>query len=153
MSRSKRQISEPPKGGLLAQQFHLVQSLIFLFLMSDIGSYHFFIMPYSGYKISTRPEMLTNKVSSSFSVNSRYIDRTFTLDESNHLKNSLFRRNADQHVNMIHHQMPFLYSALLLFRQLVKHLPQVRLWLAIQHLPSTLRDKHHMVLTLPPRVT
>ena len=58
----------------------------------------------------------------------------------------------DHHVHVIGHQMPFLDPALLLLRQLAKHLPKMPPQLPVQRLPAALRDEHHVVFALPLRV-
>ena len=41
----------------------------------------------------------------------RDANRAFALDEADHLGNRVFRRDRDQHVHMIGHQMAFLDPA------------------------------------------
>ena len=77
------------------------------------------------------------------------MNRTLTFDESDHLRHGVLGGNRDQHVHMIGQQMPLLNPAFLLPGQLSKHFPQMFSQLQIQRLATTLRDKHHMVFTLP----
>ncbi len=52
-------------------------------------------------------------------------DGALTFDEANDLGDRILGRNGDQHVNMVYHEMPFQYFALLLSGKGPKHLPQM----------------------------
>ena len=71
------------------------------------------------------------------------------LEVAEHLRNRVLRRNAQQHVDMIGHQVPFLDSTLLLPRQLVEHLPQVPAQLSVERLAAIFRNEHNMVFAPP----
>ena len=43
---------------------------------------------------------------------SRYVDGTLPFDESHHLRNRPIRRNRQQHVHMIDHQVPLQHFGL-----------------------------------------
>lgn len=81
------------------------------------------------------------------------MDRAFPLDETHHLRNRIFRRNRDQYVNMIRHQMPLQDLALLLARQPVKHFTKMFPELPIQHFPPIFRYEYNVILALPTGVT
>ena len=71
MSRSKRLLGPltrprslgPPEGGSSAPQIHLLQTLVFLFLLLDVLAYYLGVSSYCGYEISPRPEVLAYEVS------------------------------------------------------------------------------------------
>src|ERR1700722_5800220 len=58
------------------------------------------------YERPARPEALSNEVALVFPVSPCQVYRALSLDEANHLRNGVFRRDRDHHVHMIGHQMP-----------------------------------------------
>src|SRR5690606_24823464 len=97
-----------------------------MLLIPNVLPNHFFVSTHGGNEVASRPEMLTYKVTALLTVHPGHVDRTLALDKSNHLRNSIFRWYRYQHMHVIRHQMAFFYRAFLLFRQLAKHLPQMR---------------------------
>ena len=75
-----------------------------------------------------------------------------TLDIPNYLRHRVFRGYRNHHVHVIRHQVPFLYPAFLLLRQLAKHLSKVLPQLHVQRLSPALRNEYHVVFALPFRV-
>ncbi len=72
-------------------------------------------------KIAPCPKLRSGKVSHlSFYILS-YPYRTLSFQESDNLRYRILRRYRNQHVNVVGHQMPLLYHALLTFCQIVKH--------------------------------
>src|SRR5262245_16478648 len=65
-----------------------------------------------------------------------------TLDEADHLRHRVFRRDQDQHVHVIRLQMPLLYPAFLLRGQLVEHFPKVLSDMPKKRLHPTLCNEH-----------
>jgi hypothetical protein len=51
-------------------------------------------------------------------------NRTLALDEADHLRNRVFRRDRDHHVDMIWHEVALLDPAFLLQSQLAEHIPR-----------------------------
>ena len=94
-----------------------------------------------------RPEVLTHEVVLSLPVNPE-MDRAFALDEPDHLRYRVLRRNRDHHVHMIRHQVPFFDLRLHLSRELVEHLGEIPAKLQIQRLPSTFRDEYDVVFAV-----
>src|SRR5712664_1284224 len=84
-----------------------------------------------------------------FSVYTGQMDRTFTLDEPDHLRNRVFWRNRNHHVNVIRHQMTFFDPAFLLLCQLAKYIPEVPPQLPVKRLPAALGNEHNMIFALP----
>ena len=93
--------------------------------------------------------MLTYIVPFPACVHPRYMDRTFPLDESNHLRYCIFRRYRYHHMHMIRHQVAFLDQALLLPRQTMKDLSHPLANLTKQYLLTVFRDKYDVLLRLP----
>src|ERR1700682_2130038 len=77
------------------------------------------------------------------------MDRAFTLDVPDHLRDRIFRRNRDHHVNVIRHEMAFFDSAFLLQRQLTEHLAEMPSQFPVKRLPTALGNEHDMVFALP----
>jgi hypothetical protein len=139
-------------GGQLAPQVDLVQALVFRFLLPDVVTNDRLISAYRRPVISSRPEMLPDKISLLLSVHSRQVNRAFALDEPHHLRHRVFGWNGDHHVHMIWQQMPFFDPTLFLHGQFTKDLAQVLPQFPLQCLAPALRDKHHMVFALPLRM-
>jgi hypothetical protein len=53
------------------------------------------------------------------------MDRALPLDEPDHLRHRVFRRDGDQHVDMVRQEVALLNATLLLLRQPAEHLPEV----------------------------
>src|SRR5438094_4394022 len=61
----------------------------------------------------------------------------------------ILRRNPDEHVDMVLHHMPFQDGAPPLPGQLTQHRPKKAPDLAIQRFLPSLRDKDHVIFTIP----
>jgi hypothetical protein len=77
------------------------------------------------------------------------MDRTLALDKPDHLRDRVFRRNRDHHVNVIRHEMAFLDLALLLQRQLTEDLAEMPSQFPVKRLSAALGNKHNMIFALP----
>jgi hypothetical protein len=80
------------------------------------------------------------------------VDRTLALDIPDHLGHGVLGRDRDQHVHVVHDQVPFQNLAFLPLGQLAKHLPKVLSQLLVQLLAPTLGDEHDMVFAFPFRM-
>ena len=98
------------------------------------------------------PEMLTHKVALALPIDPREVDRAPALDVAHDLRHRVFRRNRQQHMHMIGHQMPLLDLQFLLKRQFAKHFAQMSAKLLVQGLASAFRNENHMVFAGPYRV-
>ncbi len=72
-------------------------------------------------------------------------NRAFALDEADHLGNRVFRRDRDQHVDMIGHQMAFLDPAFPPPGQVVEHGPEVLLDFPEDRFLPVLRYENRMI--------
>jgi hypothetical protein len=72
-----------------------------------------------------------------------------SLNKTNDLRNSIFRRDRDHHVNMVGHQMLLLDPALLLFSQFSEYIPKILPQPNVQRLASALGDKNNVVFAVP----
>lgn len=95
MSRSKRlngvanaaeDVFEPPEGVELAPQPHLLESLIFLFLVADVLTDGRLVATHCRDKIPTRPIVLPNQVTLVFPLYPRQMNRALTFDETDSLR-------------------------------------------------------------------
>src|SRR5215813_2672795 len=117
--------------------------------MLDIRANLLLLKTNRGHRIPARPEALPIKVSLSSPKLSSNGDGTLALDIANHLGYRIFRRNSDQHVDMVLYHMPFHDGAPPLPGQLTQHRPQKCPNLAVQRFLPPLRNKHYMVFTIP----
>src|SRR5215471_3971369 len=117
--------------------------------MLDRGANLLLLKTNRGYRIPARPEAFSMKVSLSPPKLSRNGDGTLALDIPNHLGHRILRRNADEHVDMILHHMPFQDGAAPLPGQLTQHRPKKTPDLTIQSFLAALRDKDHVIFTIP----
>src|SRR5215470_8578165 len=117
--------------------------------MLDIGANLFFLKTHRGHRIPSRPEALPIKVSLASSKLSRNGDGTLALDIPNHLSHRILWRNPDEHVDMVLHHMPFQDGTPSLPGQLPQHRTKKAPDLAIQRFLPSLRDKDHVIFTIP----
>ena len=69
-------------------------------------------------EISSGPEMPPHETPLSLSGHPTQMERTLALDESDHLRHRILRRDRYQHMHLIHQQAAFLDSPFLLLGQL-----------------------------------
>jgi len=80
--------------------------MIFLFLVANVLPNRRFIPTYGRDKVSRRPEAVANVVLFPLAVNPCQVDRALALDEANHMRHRMFRRNRDHHGDVIRAEMP-----------------------------------------------
>lgn len=68
---------------------------------------------------------------------------------SDHLRDDIFRRYRNHHVNVILHQMPFFRSPFLLRLKLAETLPEVLPLFPLQNLPPILGNENDVISALP----
>src|SRR4030095_8014667 len=117
--------------------------------MLDIGAHLLFLKTPRGYRIPSRPEAFPMKVSLPSPKLARDGDGTLPFDIANHLGHRILRRNADEYVDMILHHMPFYNGAPTLPGQLTQHRTKKAPNLAVQRFLPPLRDKDHVIFTIP----
>ena len=76
-------------------------------------------------------------------------DRTLSFHEADHLRHGIFRRNGNQHVDVIGHQMAFFDLAFAPPRQFMEHVAQTLLDHAENRFLAVFRDENHMIFALP----
>jgi len=100
-------------------------------------------------EIPSGPEVLPDEVALPFPVHTGEMDCALPLDEPDHLGHRILRRDRDQHVHMIGHQVPCLDLRLFLRGQPAEHLAEVPPKLQVQRLCSALRDEDDVVFCSP----
>ena len=130
-------------------QLQLFESLVLLFLIADVLANRRLVSAHRGNEVPPRPEVLADEVPLPLAVHPRQVDRTLPLDETDHLLHRILRRNRNQHVDVIGHQMPLLNPALLLRGQFSEHLAQMAPQLLVQRPAAALGDKHYVIFALP----
>src|SRR6266851_2099908 len=150
---SKYPPAEPGALGIgpleAAPQIHLVQAVVFSLLISDVLPYHRFVSTYGRDEVSSCPEVLPHKISLLLSVYTGQMDRALALDETDHLRNRIFRWDGNRHVNVVGHQVPLFDPTLLLLRQLPKHLSEVPPQLRVKCLLAAFGNEYNMIFALP----
>src|SRR5258708_29104485 len=108
--------------------------------MTDVLATDRLVRPHRRDEVPSRPQVLTNEVPLLPHEGSSDMNRALPFDVPNGLRHRVLRRNRDQHVYVVSHQVPFLNSAFPLFRKRPKHRPEVPSKFSIEHLSSALRD-------------
>ena len=120
-----------------------------LLLRTDVLRNHLLVPAYRAYIVTTGPEMLPGKIPVPPEIIPRNPDRALAFDVSHDLRDAVLRRNSDQHVHMVHHDMPLENPAFLLGGEFAEpfaeYLPQV---VHYRFLP-VFGDEYHMVLAFP----
>src|SRR5574338_138078 len=114
MSRSKRLVGvanaaphdmRRRAGGRSSPQTELIQPLVLLLLVLDVLADHGFIAADRRYEVPAGPEVLPHEVALALPIHPRQMDRALALDEADHLRNRVLRRDRDHHVHVVGHQV------------------------------------------------
>jgi len=87
----------------------LIYTTILFLLVSYVLSNYLLISTHCRYEISPGPEMLTYIVPFPSSIHPGYMDRTLAFDKSYDLRYRIFWWNRYHYVDVVGHQMTFLY--------------------------------------------
>jgi hypothetical protein len=71
------------------------------------------------------------------------VDRRFPLDKAHDLRHRVLRRNGEEHMHVIRHQVPLFNATFLLLRQRTEDLPAMPPQLMTERFPTILRNKHN----------
>lgn len=126
---------------------------IFLVLISDVCPDHLFVESNRGYKITSRPEILSDEIPGFPGESSRYRYCTLPFDIPDYIRYRVLRRNANADMHVIRHQVPFYYLTFFLFRQLPQYLAEMFADRSKYHLLPPLRDKDNVIFAIPLRMT
>ena len=151
----------PPRGGLkygkAPSEFSLIFEvefpLTFLkgFLFANVFSYGLFIQSHCADTVSPALEMQPRNslISKNLPVDSH---GTFSFDEPYRKGHTILRRDAETHVYVVRHQMPFHHLYASLPAQIPYHFSHVLAHFAVQLPLPILRYDHHVVFTIPSHV-
>jgi len=134
---------------LFLKHTQLIQTTIFLLLWPDVLPDGRFIYPNGGNIIPSGPKMLASKILTMTHIISRYMNRTLSFDETDHMCHCIFRRYRDHHMNMIGSKMSLQYLTFLLCCETPECWSQIPAQLIIKRFPSIFRYPHHMILAFP----
>lgn len=133
----------------LNAQLHLVVAFILMLLVADIRPDHPFIKPDRRNKIPSSPENLASEILCSTPKAPRYRNCALPLDVSHHIRYRIFRGNADAHVHVIRHDVPFYNLRFLVRRKFVEYLAQMLAQNPKYPSFALLRNEYHVILTIP----
>jgi hypothetical protein len=133
----------------LWDQGKLVHFTILQLLVLDVGSDGFLVSSHCRDEIAPSPELVPREIARLALAVLHDPDRILALHEGDHLRHGIFRRDRNEHVNMVGHQMPFLDLALAAPRQFVEHVAKALLDDPENRLLSVFRDENHMIFALP----
>ena len=131
----------------------LVEPAIFCFLLFDVIADSLFVPAHRRYEVSSGPEIVPCEILSLPEEAPCDVDGTFPFDETHHLRDAVLGWYADQHVNVVCHQVTFHYLAFPLQGKLSEDLAQMPSKLFIESLPAVLWNPDYMVLAVPCAVT
>jgi len=66
---------------------------------------------HGGHKIPARPKVLPYKIPLLLAADTRQMNHAFSFDLADHMRNRIFRRDRDQHMRAVPHQMTLLDPA------------------------------------------
>ncbi len=145
MNRSKRCV------GCL-KQVHLVEPFVLPLLIADVFADRRLVGPHRRHEVAPCPEMVARKIFPPSDICPGNVDRALAFDKPDDLGYRIFRRNRDQHMHVVDHQVSLLDLGLSLLGQVVKDLAQMLAKLSVQGLAAVFRDKHYVVLAFPLRM-
>ena len=116
----------PPEGGVFQRQrFHLFEPLILFLLVANVGADRLLVPPDRVDEETSGPKVLSDEIAFALSINPSHVDRALALDVPDDLRHRMFRRDRQQHVHVIGHQVPFFDLRLLLERKPAENLAQM----------------------------
>ncbi len=117
--------------------------------MLDVFSNTFLVPTDRADTVPSRPEASAKQSASCLQDVTVDSDRTFPFQKPNCVRNTVLRGNAQQHMNVVRHGLPFQKLDTTLLTQLSKYLPNTLANLPIKDFSAILRDDHHLVLAFP----
>src|SRR5262249_17184817 len=129
------------------------ESLVLLLLIADVLADEGFIPPHRRHEVPAGPEVLADEIALPLAECPGDVDGALSLDVPDHVRDRILRRNRQQHVNVIDHQVPFLDTTLLLLRKRPEDRAEFPLDRAVDRAATTLRDEHDVILAIPLRMT
>jgi len=161
VSRSKRPELGPLASGpvshlkvavLLLPETELVDPPVLRLLMPDVLADSYFVPTYGRYEVATCPEVLPDEIALLLQILPRDLDRALAFDVADHLRHRVLRRDRDQHVHVVGHQMPLLDGTPLVLRKRSQELTDMSTQRSVENLAPIFWNEHDVVLALPLRV-
>ncbi len=120
-----------------------------LFLLSDIAPYFRLIKTDRANAVPFRPEVQSRQTSplQYLALNPH---RTFAFQKTNRVRDAELRRNAQTHMNMVRHAVPFQNFDATLPTQLTQQRTDALTQSTENRPTSKFRDDHNVILALPP---
>ena len=122
---------------------------ILKFLVLDVGPDRLLVPTHRRDEISACPELVSGEILRLTLDILRDPNRALAFDEADHLGNLVFRRDRDQHVDMIRHQMALFDPAFPPPGQVVEHRAEVLLDFPEHRFLPVLRYENHMIFAIP----
>src|SRR5262249_43818617 len=98
----------------LLHEVELLDSLVLCFLFADVPPDDRFVPADGRNEVTARPEVLPHEVAPPVHERPRNVDGALALDEPDDVRNGVLRRDRDEHVHVVGHQVALLDSAFLL---------------------------------------
>jgi hypothetical protein len=124
-----------------------------LLLVADITAHVLFFTSHRGDRTTSRPEGFAVEIARAPPKLPSHCKRGFRLDGADDFGHRVLRWDADQHVDMILHQVACKHFTPALSRQCVNHRPQKLPHFAIEFLLTPLGHKHEVIFAVPLRMT
>ena len=130
----------------------LVQRDVVGLLLPDVLRYRRLVQPDGGDVVALGPEVPVAELVLEVRVLVEHHERALALQVPHEARDADLGRDADQHVDVVRHQVPLDYLDALVPAEVAENLPEGFPVLVIDHLSPILRSEHDVVLAHPLRV-
>ena len=144
--------SPPLEGVLVLLHAQLVQRDVVGLLLPDILRDRRLVQADGGHVVALRPELPVAELVLEVGVPVEYHQRALPLQVAHDARDAVLRRDRQQHVHVVGHQVPLDYLDALVLAELPEYLPYVLPDLVVYDLPPVLRREHDVVFAHPLRV-
>jgi len=144
--------SPPLEGVLVLLHAQLVQRDVVGLLLPDVLGDRRLVQADGGHVVALRPELPVAELVLEVGVPVEYHQRALPLQAAHDARDAVLRRDRQQHVHVVGHQVPLDYLDPLVLAQLPEDLPYVAPDLVVDHFAPILRREHDVVLAHPLRV-
>ena len=144
--------SPPLEGVLVLLHAQLVQRDVVGLLLPDVLGDRRLVQADGGHVVALRPELPVAELVLEVGVPVEYHQRALPLQVAHDARDAVLRRNRQQHVHVVGHQVPLDYLDPPVLAQLPEDLPYVAPDLVVDHFAPILRREHDVVLAHPLRV-
>ena len=143
-------VGKAPLGpfGLIKIKLLLTEVFIPMILLTHISSNCFLVQPYRTYTITRCPKVQPSHPSI-FHQFPMHTNCALALQESNRIRNAIFWRNAQHHVDMIRHGVPLQQFNTTLLAQITQYFANLATHPSVKHLLTVFWSYHKMILAFP----